>query len=558
MINPCLYLYAFITLWLITVLKETLFWLYLWQIKNYHLPRFLAHFETYKGKKLLFNKILLFELIIGLIFIFGILYNNGKIILTGISFEILLYLAESLKFVLDIYKKRLKKPIWTSKSLTLFTALSLISISYLVFLLSSMSLIRTYSSKIFFYFFPIFLLIFSILVPIAVSIIVFAFQPITIYIRKRTIKKAIDKRKKMKNLLVIGITGSYGKTSTKEFLSTILSSKYNVLKTKKNQNSEFGIARTILKELKPEHEIFIAEMGAYCRGGIKLLASIAQPKIGIITGINQQHLSTFGSQENIIRTKYELVQALPQNGLAIFNGDNDYCFDLYQKTKIRKIIISSKGKKNADLWAENIRVGEEITSFDVVSRNGERSKFRVDVLGQQNIPNILLATSCARELGMSLGEISNACSNIQVEQGAMSSYKGINSVRIVESSYSSNPAGVIAALDYLNTYQGKKIVIMPCLIELNGASAKIHYQIGEKIGKICDLAIITTRDMIKQIKEGAIKSGMDEKNIIFSEKPDIMIQKIKPLLNQNTTILLEGRVPQKLIEMLKVNPKSQS
>ena len=554
MTNLCLY--TFITLWLITVLKETLFWLYLWQIKNYHLPRFLAHFETYKGKRLLFNKTLLFELIISLIFIFGVLYNNGKIILTGISFEILLYLAESLKFVLDIYKKRLKKPIWTSKSVTLFTTLFLVSISYLIFLLSSMSLIRTYSSQVFFYFFLMFLLIFSILVPITVSIIVFAFQPVTIYIRKRTIKKAETKRKNMKNLLVIGITGSYGKTSTKEFLSTILSSKYNVLKTRKNQNSEFGIARTILKRLKPEHEIFIAEMGAYCRGGIKFLADIAQPNIGIIAGINQQHLSTFGSQENIIKTKYELIQSLPRNGLAIFNGDNNYCLDLYKKTKINKKIISSEKKGITDLWAENIQVGQQSTSFDVVSKNGERSRFQISVLGKQNIPNILLATACAGELGMSLEEISKACLNIEVSQGAISSYKGINDVRIIESSYSSNPAGVTADLDYLNIFPEKKIVIMPCLIELNGASAQIHYQIGEKIGKICNLAIITTRDMIKKIREGARKSGMKEGNIIFSEKPSVILKKIKPLLNSSTTILIEGRVPQKLIEILKTNPKS--
>ncbi|GAI48689.1 unnamed protein product, partial [marine sediment metagenome] len=149
-----------------------------------------------------------------------------------------------------------------------------------------------------------------------------------------------------KNLLVVGITGSYGKTSTKEFLATVLSKRFNVLKTKEHQNSEIGISRCILNELKPEHKVFIVEMGAYGKGGIKLLCDIAKPKIGILTGMNEQHLALFGSQENIIKTKYELIENLPSDGMAIFNGNNKYCSELYGKTN-----ISLKKITNYDIWA---------------------------------------------------------------------------------------------------------------------------------------------------------------------------------------------------------------
>ncbi len=143
--------------------------------------------------------------------------------------------------------------------------------------------------------------------------------------------------------MVIGITGSYGKTSTKEILYTILAEKFGenkVLKTKEHQNSEVGVSQCILNDLKPEHKIFVCEMASYNRGGIKLLCDIAKPKIGILTGINEQHMSTQGSQENIIKTKYELIESLPQDGLSIFNGENFYCLELYQKTKIKKRICS--------------------------------------------------------------------------------------------------------------------------------------------------------------------------------------------------------------------------
>ena len=171
------------------------------------------------------------------------------------------------------------------------------------------------------------LLIFDILTPAIISAIVLIFQPISVFEKYRLIKKAKNKRKKFSNLLVIGITGSYGKTSTKEFLYTILVEKFGkdkVLKTKEHQNSEVGISNCILKELNETYEIFIVEMGAYNIGGIKLLCNIAQPKIGILTGINEQHMATFGSQENIIKAKFELINSLPEDGLAILNWDNNF------------------------------------------------------------------------------------------------------------------------------------------------------------------------------------------------------------------------------------------
>ncbi|GAI92747.1 unnamed protein product, partial [marine sediment metagenome] len=245
------------------------------------------------------------------------------------------------------------------------------------------------------------------------------FQIPAVFLRKRILKKAQKKREKLKNLLVIGITGSYGKTSTKEFLTQILSEKFKVLKTKKHINAEIGIAQTILNELTPAHEIFIAEIGAYERGKIREVCQMIKPKIGILTGINEQHLSTFGSLENIIKAKYELIENLPQKGLAIFNGNNKYCQELFHKTKIPKKVIYSDDNK-----------------FKSIAKN----------LLPWNIENILMAAATAEMLGVSLEEIIKASKKIK---SPIQIKKGINNLNIIDSTYSANPKSVISHLDYL-------------------------------------------------------------------------------------------------------------
>ena len=327
------------------------------------------------------------------------------------------------------------------------------------------------------------------------------------------INKAKKKREQFKDLLVIGITGSYGKTSTKEFLATVLAEKYKVLKTKEHQNSEIGISQCILNDLKPEHEIFICEMGAYNRGGIKLLCDIVKPKIGILTGINEQHMVTFGSLENIIKTKYELIESLPEDGIAFFNARNKYCLELYQKTPIKKI-----------LYGGNIKLA-----------------------GLENIEG---AKAVARELGMTEEEIVKACQKIENKFGGIQIKEGINGLKIIDATYSANPDGVIAHLEYLKTLPGKKVIIMPCLIELGRASKEVHKKIGQKIAEVCDLAIITTKDRFKELKEGAIEKGMPQENVVFLEDPNEVFEKIEAFCGPGDAVLLESRVPTQLVNQL--------
>jgi UDP-N-acetylmuramoyl-tripeptide--D-alanyl-D-alanine ligase len=248
-------------------------------------------------------------------------------------------------------------------------------------------------------------------------------------------------------------------------------------------------------------------MGAYNLRGIKLLCDIAKPKIGILTGINEQHMATFGSQENIIKGKFELIESLPEDGIAFFNAKNKYCLELYQKAKIKKILY-----------------GQD-----------------VQLAGLENIEG---AKVVARELGMSSEEITRASQKIENKIPGLQFKKGINGLNIIDSTYSANPDGVISHLEYLKTFPGKKVIIMPCLIELGKASREVHKRIGQKIAEVCDLAIITTKDRFREIKEEAGEKA------VFMENPKNVFEKVKEFCQEKDTVLLESRLPGQLIKQL--------
>lgn len=536
--------------WFIREGKIILFYLYLWQLKEYHIGRFLDHFRTEKGQRLILNKINLLK--IGILF--ALLYflfaekqiGREEFLLFLGGLIVFLYFLEVLSVFKNLFQKTLKKPVLTKKTAFLIPIALLVEI--LVFFI-----VLAKTKDVFF--FALWLLLFDICTPLISSFIVLFFQPLTVLLRNQIIKKARRKRVQHKDLSVVGITGSYGKTSTKEFLAIILSDKFKVLKTKQHQNSEVGISRCILNDLKPEHKVFIVEMGAYGRGGVRLLSDIVRPKIGILTGINEQHMALFGSQGKIIKTKYELIEALPKDGLAILNGNNKYCLDLYKMAGVAKRLYCAKKSEpekmlQPDIWAEDIRVEKEFISFRVFAKGEEGADFRVNVLGKQNVSNILAAAVAAKELGMNLEEISRACLKIKPEQGTMKLLGNEKELNILDASYSANPDGVIADLEYLEIYPGKKVIIMPCLIELGKAAKEVHKRIGRKIGRICDLAIITTKEHFDKIKEGAMENRMKEENIVFSENPKEIIRRIDIFSVAGDVILLEGRVPKELIKEL--------
>ena len=534
-------------IWFIWELKYILFWLYLWQLKEYHIGRFVDHFRTYKGKKIIFDFIQISKIIL-----LGLFLLAGFILNFWISILFIIYLLQTIVFLKGIIKNTFKKPAITLKIIFL----SFVSFALLVAFSIWAVTLKDYLQ-------PICLLLFDILTPITISVIVILFQPFFVMIRNRTLSKAKIKMEKIKALsavTTIVVTGSYGKTSTKEFLSSILSKKFKVLSTKEHQNSEIGIANCILNDLKPSHEIFIAEVGAYNKGKIKEVCSVIKPKIGIVTGVNEQHLALFGSLKNLLSAEGggELAESLPENGILFVNGDNKYCLDLYKKSGKgtalglnTKIYSLTNKVVNSDIWSENITTTKDYVSFVAFNKLGEMAHFSANVLGKQNVQNLLGAILVAKELGMSFEEISEACKEVSPKLAGMIVKKGKHGINIIDSSYSSNPDGVFADLEYMSIFKGKKVIVMPCLIELGKKSSEIHEKIGRKIGKNCELAIITSKDKFKDIESGFNKKKINIKSrCLLCDKTEDIYSLITLFCKSGDTVLMEGRVPAGLINLL--------
>jgi UDP-N-acetylmuramoyl-tripeptide--D-alanyl-D-alanine ligase len=384
-------------------------------------------------------------------------------------------------------------------------------------------------------------------IPFLVFIFVLIAKIPTKITKKIIIYQAKQKLKKFKNLKIIGITGSFGKTSVKEFTFQILAAKYKVLKTEKNINTDIGVAETILKNLNPAHQIFIVEMGAYKQGEIKDICQITPPDISILTAISEQHQESFKSLENTIATKSEIFEYQKKGGLAIISADNYYCIQIAQRLKQRKILYSTRNK--ADFYAQNIKVFPNGFLFTLLI-DGQKITIESKLLGRHNVSNLLPAIAVAQKFGLTLDEIKNQINKIAPIEKTMRIIPGIKNSIFIDDSYNANPDGIIAALDYLKLYPSKKIIVSSGMYELGKTAKKLYLEVGIAIGKICDLAIFTNLNHKDQLVKGFTKFGKKE-NIVFENN----LKKVKEILNnqlaQKPVILFEGRTTDTILKDLK-------
>jgi UDP-N-acetylmuramoyl-tripeptide--D-alanyl-D-alanine ligase len=471
--------------WLVHIARRSLFFLYFFQIKEYRLDRSLE--EIKRKKELFFSKYFFLGLI--LLFFYKLIPFYTLFIFHFLYF---LYFIFFLYSFYSFLKKKWHFPIFTSKMIIWVVLVFTLEIGFFFLFLKT----------------ALYIILLEIFLPLFLFLSLQIVQFFVSFAKKRIIKKA---SRKNLNMRVIGITGSYGKTTTKEILYQLLKTKYKVVKTKEHINTEIGIAKTVLN-IK-DADIFICEMGAYKRGEIKAICNIVKPDIGIITGINEQHLALFGSQANIVKGKYELIESLPEDGLTLFNGENKYCLELFKKTKKKKILYQ---------FPENLQVNKEGSIFSI-----NNVQFTSKLLGKHNVLNILGAVKIALELGVSLEECAKICRDLGQELGGM-----VLRGRVIDSSYSSNPDGVMAALDYLSLWEGKKAIVIRGLIELGPASKEIHQKIEKRILDVCDIAITTTKGVFK--------------NIEFVSSTETVMKK----LQDADIILIEGRASEKLIKKL--------
>ena len=330
-------------------------------------------------------------------------------------------------------------------------------------------------------------------------------------------RKAKNKLKSMNKLKVIGITGSYGKTSSKNILSDILNIKYNALASPKNLNTPNGLMITINNHLDKFTDVFIAEMGAYVRGEIKELCDLVEPKYGILTRIGTAHLESFGSEENIIKGKFELIESLPEDGFAVLNGDDPKQVGYKLQNKVKTIWIGINNK-DVDVRADNIKCSSKGSSFDVYLKGKkEPYKFETKLLGDHNIYNILAGIAFGIEFGISMEELVQAVRGVRPVEHRLE-LKRLGNFYQIDDAYNSNPVGAEAACRVLGMMPGIRVVVTPGMIELGEKEAEYNKKFGEQIAEVADYVVLIGENKTKPIKEGLLTKGFDkEKIIVFND-----------------------------------------
>lgn len=330
--------------------------------------------------------------------------------------------------------------------------------------------------------------------------------------------KAKKKLKSMSLLKVIGITGSYGKTSSKNILASVLEPKYIVRPTPKNLNTPYGLMITINNYLDKFDDVLIAEMGAYVNGEIKEICDFVKPKYGILTIIGDAHLETFKTKENICKTKFELIESLPDDGACVLNLDDPYQVS-YVKNSLKskaKILWIGIDNKSALYNATCIKCDSKGTNFDIIYDNNSYH-IETKLLGLHNVYNILASFALGNYLGVNSSDMISKI-KVLVPTEHRLELKKLNNFIMIDDAYNSNPVGSSNALDVLALMDGYKVIVTPGMVELGVNEEKLNYEFGFKISKVCDLVILIGEKRTEVIKKALLDSGYSLDNIVVFNK----------------------------------------
>ena len=348
------------------------------------------------------------------------------------------------------------------------------------------------------------------------------------------------KLESMTNLKRIAITGSYGKTSTKNFLNDILNIKYNSFATPASFNTMNGLMISINNKLDKFTDIFVSEMGASHLGEIKEKAKFIKPQYGILTIIGTAHLESFGSQENIQKAKFELIDSLPDDGVAVLNMDDENQTSYDIKSKCKKIWVSLNNKK-ADVYADNIKLSSKGTTFKCHIKD-KNVLLETRLLGTHNVYNILQSVALAYELGLTLEQIQTGVKRIRSVEHRLE-LKKLGDITIIDDAYNSNPVGSKKALEVLDLMDGKKIIVTPGMIELASKQYDYNYEFGRSIAKVCDEVILIGEEQTKPILDGLKKEKYNESKIHILNDVKKAFPLMRKLSDRNTFVLLENDLP---------------
>ena len=346
------------------------------------------------------------------------------------------------------------------------------------------------------------------------------------------------------DMTIIGVTGSYGKTSVKFFLQTLLQQKYSVLVTPESYNTPMGVVITIRKFMKPSHQIFICEMGARYVGEIREICDLVHPHDGIITSIGPQHLDTFGGIENVKKTKFELADALPEGGMLFLNGDNEYIADyLVQHGGYDNVTFYHSEGSGEGYVARDIKVSNLGTEFTVIAPDGETETYQMKLIGAHNVINVMGAIAVANRFGIALKDLRIPVRRLRPVQHRMEMKENGN-VTIIDDAFNSNPIGSKAAVETLALFDGTRILITPGMVELGEDEAEYNRKFGTYAADCCDWILLVGAKHTEPIREGILSKGFPEKKCLVFDKVEDAIDYAYKIKGQgHKYILLENDLP---------------
>ncbi|MDE6562378.1 MAG: UDP-N-acetylmuramoyl-tripeptide--D-alanyl-D-alanine ligase [Muribaculaceae bacterium] len=386
----------------------------------------------------------------------------------------------------------------------------------------------------------LFLCIFSWAIAI---LAVWVLKPVEASINDKYRNEAISILRSMPDLKIIGITGSYGKTSTKHYLHRILSEHYDVLMTPGSYNTPMGVIRTVREMMKPYNEVFICEMGAKQLGDIKEICDMVNPQIGIVTAVGPMHLESFKSIENVQKTKFELIDALPTDGFAVINNDFEWCANrpVNNVEVVRYGVADSKG---CDYIATDVRYTPDGTDFTVEGKDGTKLELHTRLVGECNISNLVAAVIVALHLGVTHDEIRRAVDSIDQVEHRLNVKRTPGGVTIIDDAFNSNPAGSRMAVDVLSQFNtGKRIIVTPGMIELGSEQENLNRELGKQIGEKLDVAVIVGAYNRNALVDGIRSTDFDEKNLhivdSFADSQTLLAKILAP----GDTVLYENDLP---------------
>lgn len=376
--------------------------------------------------------------------------------------------------------------------------------------------------------------------PILVIIANILNAPIEKAVRNYYINDAKRMLKEHSRLKIVGITGSFGKTSVKYYLTTLLGAKYNVLMTPESYNTPMGVVITVRGSLRATHDIFVCEMGAKYVGDIKELCDIVHPDNGMVTSIGEQHLESFGSVQNIINTKYEMADGISDSGKLFINISSDTIY----KNRPNREAVTYGLTPEADYYATDISVSGAGTEF-TLCHGDERETYRTRLIGEANVTNIVGAIAVANgAYDISLHELKKAVASLKCVPHRMELLDR-GGMLIIDDAFNSNPAGAKAALRTVGLFDAVKIIVTPGMIELGDKEEELNRELGANAAAVCDYIVAVGERQAKPIVGGAKDAGFDESKIYVAKTFTAAMEFVNSI-NSNgkkKVVLLENDLP---------------